>query len=247
MSIQLIGDWPNTSISDADYIVGEVYRSFQLLIGPVLDEKALPLIVQNDPEASCPRALYAKVGVRNHILLNVGSGSRWSQIAFQLSHELTHLLSNHREVQTHKYKWFEESLCELGSRANLKHMARLWETHGLPDLSSYSHHLDDYVQERERNTEQVNKFDDWLGRHLPEMQQNSVLRERNDVIAARLLPVFEQSPELWVAVSFLNTWTPNPADSLEDYLSDWQHQCPPELQQPLSRVAERMGTLTEIA
>ncbi len=65
--------------------------------------------------------------------------------------------------------------------------------------------------------------------------------EKNRVVAGVLLPMFEQKPGHWEAVTWLNAAAPNKPRSFQRYLTDWRHHCPPGHKGFVVRVAGKFG------
>ena len=78
----------------------------------------------------------------------------------------------------------------------------------------------------------------WFRENEPALRGNSAFRNRNTIIAIKLLPVFESEPRGWEAVTFLNREPLNVNASLAQYLRHWRTECPPELRPFVSRLAE---------
>jgi hypothetical protein len=71
------------------------------------------------------------------------------------------------------------------------------------------------------------------------MRKDSVVRELNNVVASRLLPVFEADPSGWEAVSYLNLGRRGAAKdlSLAEHLADWREACPARHRPFVTRLA----------
>ena len=68
------------------------------------------------------------------------------------------------------------------------------------------------------------------------------LRDRYDVIATRLLPLFEGFQKGWCSVSFLNLTPTTPNDSLTQHFAKRKDACPNHLQRFICDVAAVFGT-----
>ncbi len=211
------------------------------LVGPGID-----IFRNNHPVAVHERSAEGRV--------RVGLATEktyWSQYAFQFAHELTHVLARHtREPARAGYRehrpnlWLEESICETASLFALRAMAKEWEQQApYPNWSSYAPSLSGYAQQRLEASWKVLAKDKpigpWLKIHEPAMRKDSVIRDFNNVIAARLLPLFEAEPSGWEAVGYLNLGKRgNEARlSLADHLADWRNACPPKHRPFVTRLA----------
>ena len=177
----------------------------------------------------------------------------WAQYSFQFAHEFCHALANfsnnpQKSVPSpeHANSWLEESLCETASLFTLRAMSRSWRNAPrYPAWRNYARWLDAYVEQRiALSTHQLptgSSFLAWFRENEPALRRNSASRDRNAIIAIKLLPVFESEPWAWEAVTFLNRGSLNVNASLAQYLSGWRSECPPELRPFVSRLAEVFG------
>lgn len=176
------------------------------------------------------------------IKLDTG-GTLWAQYAYQFSHELCHVLCNYKE-EVHFNKWFEESLCELASLFALRGMSKSWQTQPpYPNWKEYSKALASYAQDRMAKAALPKgvTLADWYEENKGPLNANATGRERNTVVATALLPLFEQKPEQWEAVTWLNTETLTPAHTFKAYLEAWQRQCPEKHKAFVAEIARQFN------
>ena len=65
----------------------------------------------------------------------------------------------------------------------------------------------------------------WLEDHLPELETDPYVRERNGVMAVSLLQRFVDDPSLfWRDCSRLNCWEPSANRTFQEYLAAWAGQ-----------------------
>lgn len=173
---------------------------------------------------------------------------RCAQMAYQFAHEFCHALATHSDDWRRKWReegkpnhWLEESLCETASLFTLRAMGRSWQT-AAPDRAwaYYAAEFSNYA--RESGAEQGRipggvSFPSWFRRNEPAMRRNPALREKNAVVAAQLLPLFEGDPRGWEAVTFMNLGEHDRTMSLPRFLAEWQLNCPPRLQGFVARIA----------
>lgn len=197
----------------------------------------------SDPIILSERSKHNKV----QIGLNAG-GFYWSQYTYQFSHELVHLLirnmdvSQEKEATSRYATWLEESLCEVGSLYAIRSMARGWKTQApYPDWSSYSEALQDYAQnvidKAESQLRKRESFRKWFEGQQPRLQENAVDREANSVIATQMLPLFEQTPETWVALLYYSRADITASDSASEKFTKWAEACPEDLKPHVERLA----------
>jgi hypothetical protein len=173
----------------------------------------------------------------------------WAQYGFQFAHEFCHTLANfsdspQRFVRYPRYanSWLEESLCETASLFTLRAMSRSWRTAPpYPAWRAYAPWLNAYVERRlampEHQLAAGTPFLVWFNESEPALRLNPATRDRNTIIAIRLLPLFEAEPRGWAALTYLNRGLPRSDQSLARHLARWRSQCPEELRPFLKRLA----------
>jgi len=148
----------------------------------------------------------------------------WAQHAYQFAHEFGHILCNYDEHR-HRNKWFEESLCELASLFALRRMAKTWETQPpYPNWKPYAPHLAEYAQQRMKDAQLPagTTLGAWFRQNAEELYANATLRDKNTIVATALLPLFEEQPEHWAAVAYLNTGKARKPQSFAEFLQEWR-------------------------
>jgi hypothetical protein len=173
----------------------------------------------------------------------------WAQYGFQFTHEFCHTLanfSNNRQrfvrYPRHANFWLEESLCETASLFTLRAMSRSWRTAPpFPAWRAYAPWLNAYVEQRlalpEHRLPAGTPFLAWFNESEPALRLNPAIRDRNTIIAIRLLPLFETEPHGWAALTYLNRGLAQSDQSLARHLARWRSQCPEELRPFLKRLA----------
>ncbi len=173
----------------------------------------------------------------------------WAQYSFQFAHEFCHALANFGNNPRHSVRyprsanlWLEESLCETASLFTLRVMSRDWRV--APAYSAwrdYAPAFNAYVKQRlalpEHQLPRDLRFLVWFRENQPALRQNSDLRDRNTIIAIRLLPVFEEEPRGWEALAFLNRGSSNANESLAQHFAEWHSECPRDLRPFVARLA----------
>ena len=176
-------------------------------------------------------------------------GTHWAQYSFQFAHEFCHALANYsnntRQLERyprHGNLWLEESLCETASLFTLRAMGRSWQTDPpYPVWRGYSAWLNSYAEERlarpKYHLPPGMAFSVWFRENESALRQNSTDRTRNTIIAIQLLPIFENEPRGWEAMTYLNSASIKPTSSLAQHLVHWRSQCPKELRSFVTKVA----------
>ena len=174
--------------------------------------------------------------------------NHWAQYSFQFAHECCHALINYSNderglTRDRRYAnlWLEESLCETASLFTLRALSRSWLI--APPYGAwrdYAPWFSAYAQERlalpEHHLPAGTSFVVWFRANEPALRQDSTRRDRNTIIAAQLLPIFEKEPRGWGALAFFRR-AANPNQSLSRHFADWRSSCPRELQQFVGKLA----------
>ena len=188
---------------------------------------------------------------RVRIGLDTG-GTYWSQFSFQYAHEFAHLIAGHTRPDGawtgagNPNGWLEETLCETASLFALRAMSRTWrESPPYPNWRDYSSSLADYARDRlddpKHQLPAGTTFPQWLDQHLPELRRDCCNRESNTLVAARLLPVFEEHPAAWKTLAWFRHSKAGPDAPVDAHLAGWRDACPPELQPHVERIAKALG------
>ena len=76
----------------------------------------------------------------------------------------------------------------------------------------------------------------WFRANEPALRQDATRRDRNTIIAAQLLPIFEKEPRGWAALAFFRR-AADRNQSLSQQFSKWRSSCPQELQRFVVKLA----------
>jgi hypothetical protein len=212
---------------------GELWRHFP-------EGNLKPILVE--PRGG-PITLHRR-GPNGEYLVRLNTGNRlWAQHAYQFAHEFTHILCNYAPHE-HRNRWLEESLCEAGSLFALRGMAETWRTRPpYPNWSDYAPHLADYARQRidAARLPPGKTLAAWYRENAAVLAADAVQREKNNVVAAALLPLFEEDPGRWESVRWLNDGKPRPAQTLAEFLDQWHDRAPAKHRAFLRRIAEELG------
>ncbi|MBT3636055.1 MAG: hypothetical protein HN531_03880 [Opitutae bacterium] len=161
-------------------------------------------------------------------LVNLNTGDRyWAQYAFQFSHEIGHVLCGFREGEQSNH-WFEEMLCETASLFALRKLSEEWKRNPpYPNWKSFAKSLEEYAQERIDRQPWPKELSlaDWYAKEKNLLIEEANNRDRNLMVAIRILPFFEKNPAGWAACFALNKKKGKEKRSFETYLRDWHESC----------------------
>jgi hypothetical protein len=112
----------------------------------------------------------------------------------------------------------------------LRRTAKTWQTRPpWPNWRSYAAALQSYADDCLKKTARLPKdttLAQWYRAHAKALQGEPNLRDKNKVVAAALLPLFEKSPQSWEAVGYLNLGRPEEPKTFEEYLAKWHRDVP---------------------
>ncbi len=174
-------------------------------------------------------------------------GNHWGQYAFQFAHEYCHALINYSNNYTgvaarvrSPNLWLEESLCETASLFTLQAVSHSWLRAPYPGWQDYAHWFSAYLEERlampEHRLPVETPFIVWFRANKSSLRRDGTRRDRNTIIAAQFLPIFEKEPRGWGVLAFFNRAS-NPNQSLSQLFTDWRSRCPRELQGFVAKLA----------
>ena len=178
--------------------------------------------VMNLPGEKQPRTHYRSPGNAAYPINLTAKDRKWSMFAYQFAHEFCHVISGYEPLRDNPNNWFHESICELASAFVLRQMGERWQ-HQPPYQSwaSYSVSLTDYADcllERLSSNMPSGSFRAWLSENESDLRADPCLRDKNGVVATKLLPNFEQEPSGWNAVRQLPATTGN----IREYIESWR-------------------------
>jgi len=156
----------------------------------------------------------------------------WAQYTYQFAHELCHVLASVDPPHRGRHQWFEESLCETSSLFVLSRMRVAWDRN--PPYRNWRRwgiHYDEYLNamlaERARRLAPDQTMSQWVTTNLPELEKEQKLTEHSQLAAAYLLALFQDQPEGWEAVTWLNTGADYDENlGFEAHLRAWRKRVP---------------------
>ena len=215
-----------------DSAAGEIWQHFP--------ERELPPILV-EPKGG-PIVLFRR-GLKGEYTVRLDTGKTyWCQYAFQFAHEFCHILCNYKE-SAKENKWFEESVCEMASLFALRGMARSEQTK--PPYPNWQRDLHSYAADRIKNAQLPEgvPLAVWYRQNEPILRRNPTMREKNNIVAVQLLPIFEKHPDHWPAVGWLNARATKKPRTFTQYLLDWQQSAPEKHRGFIRHVARQFGVV----
>ncbi|MDD5249487.1 MAG: hypothetical protein PHY45_10905 [Rhodocyclaceae bacterium] len=247
------GGWGGVSVAA---IEETLYAVADVLLPQLPRGLTTPIVVTHTD--GYPVTLYER-GANGEYLVHLhASGTRWHLYVYEFAHELTHVVSNYGQnvgpETTKRNQWFEESVCEAASLFVLERLAATWAA--LPagdELAARAAPLRSFfdllVSEKHRLLPAGHSFAAWLADNEEGLRDNPYLREKDDLVARRLLPLFERNPASWEALCYLNLDATDNDTSLPQYLAHWYRNAPAQDKPFVGSVFETLaaGAAGEVA
>lgn len=226
------GGWGSTPMEGLQTVLNAVARE----IGSHFPGRKLEAI-QVVAAGTNPMVLFEKGHNGEYVVQLSARDSRWYQFVYQFGHELCHIYSNYDNKATHggrvvaHNQWFEESLCEAAALYTLRAMATKWERAApSQEWAAYAPTFRQYAElllgQAHRKLPHDDMLPTWFRENHPAMAANPYLRDKDEVVSNLLLPLFEQNPDNWKAIGYLNADKADATLSFMEYLEAWCLACP---------------------
>ena len=199
-----------------------------------------PVVVRHG--GSGPITLFDRGPAGEHIVKLDVEGRFWCQFAYQFAHEFCHILANHSPKTSSKNQWFEEALAEAASLYAVAQMGETWKTSPpYPNWKGYAAALTKYAREtRQKKGAELpagTTLARWYRLNEAALRKNPYDRDKNRLVAKRLLGLLEKDPSHWAAIGYLNLSKADAGASFRDYLSSWHRGAPARHKAFIERIA----------
>lgn len=230
-------NWGGGKPRDINTLLGNVARHLTEHLRDTVDA-----VTEINYGPNYPIILVRPPGTTSYTIFLTANGTRWAQYSYQFAHEFCHLLSGYEQLHGSANNWFHEAICEMASLFTLKSMGESWNrAPPYPNWHDYAEHLTEYaenVADTVRATmPREEAFAAWLRTHEAEGRQNPYEREGNLLVALRMLPIFERTPEAWNAVTSL----PASDAALAPYMEQWKSAADPRDREFIGLIQEALG------
>ena len=181
------------------------------------------------------------------VMLSVDDGFGWAQIAYQFSHEFTHILINHDRPRSGANHWINEAFCEAISCHSLKVMGKEWKTHPpYGNWKSYAKHLDSYadrILDPKKAKPEGMEFATWFEKNEKALRlgKRHPKYDLYKYVAYQFYQVIQKDPNQLVALVYLNEGLESQALSTRDYLSRWKGALPREHRSFADQISGLLG------
>ena len=221
MNITVVGcDWGGARPSNIEVLLTDVACHLTRVF---MEPPTGSIVVGATPHTDdCPITLFRSSLEEPFTILLPARGRRWSQFAYQFSHELCHVLSDYERLRNSRNSWFHEAICELASIFTIRRMAEAWPTRPpYPNWAEYAQSLASYAEnwlaEDERRVPTGMTLSTWLLSEEEGLREDCRQRDKNAVVAYFLLPIFESEPTAWNAIRRL----PDSSAMFREYMIEW--------------------------
>ncbi|MCX7047856.1 MAG: hypothetical protein NTX50_20515 [Candidatus Sumerlaeota bacterium] len=208
------------------------------------DYKIEPIVVTRG--RSGPITLH-KRNDRGEIVMRLDTEkTSWCQYSYQFAHEFCHVLCGYKDGYQGN-KWFEETLCETASMFAMRKMAKSWKKAApYPNWKDYRDSLREYVDDIIRKREYAYEIyakglPEFYRAHKAALEKEPGSRDLNGAMALVFLQLFEEQPEQWEAVRWLNSAPASEGDTFAVYLQKWHNAVPKNRQPFVQKIAGLFG------
>ena len=149
------------------------------------------------------------------------------------------VLDGEEQEPTGPHRWFAEALAEIVTVVAMQRMSET-DRSPHPDWKQYApelaRHADEWITTA--RLPPGTTLARWYRENQPLLQQEPSLRERNRVVAVALLPLFEERPDCWKAIDWLDY---DMSGTFAGYLENWHARVPEKLRPAVRQVAREFG------
>ena len=188
---------------------------------------------------------------RGEIVVRLDTGKTyWCQYSYQFAHEFCHILCGFKE-EYRGNKWFEETLCETASLYAMRAMSRTWKKsppypHWKDYRDSLREYVDDVMGKRDGVYEIYQKgLPCFYLAHKSGLEKDPNLRELNGAMSLVLLRLFEERPERWEAIRWLNNPPAREGETFQVYLKKWRDAAPAKHKPLVEKISGLYGVSVE--
>ena len=231
-------DWGDAERDDIKKLLENVASHIVRELRDPFDET---IRVMNQPDQEGPKAFFRRPGEAAYEVNLTAKDRYWDKFAYQFAHEFCHVLSQYDRLRDNPNNWFHESICELASLFVLRQMVERWPScPPYPHWADYAAKLDGYVNSTIAKHEKAapsQLFGAWLSENEAALRNDCYLRDKNAVVALKLLPVFEQTPHGWNAVRRL----PPHQGRIDSYIEAWKAEVEDDDRLFVARIGEALS------
>ena len=213
---------------------------------PYFHDRTLKPILVSRRRGSVPITLDDR-GPNGEFQVKLNTGSTfWSQYTYQFAHELCHVLASVDHPHRGRHQWFEESLCETSSLFTLSKMRESWNRQPpYPNWKTWGNHFDEYLNnllaDRARRLPPDQTMSQWITANLPELEKEDKVTVHSKLAAVYLLAIFQDEPEGWETITWLNTGADEDRLGFEQHLHAWRQRVPARDKDFIGKIQKLFG------
>jgi hypothetical protein len=222
--------WGNADVEDIESVL---YSAANEILKYVPNNRLKTIKVKYDKDR--PVTPYRKDPNGKFTIHLAAKGDSWAQLVYQFSHELAHVLARGESGKEKESpnQWFEESICMTASLFTLRRMSETWKTSPYPNWKSFAPSLrkyaDNQMSKQSRQLPNDMTLAQWYKKNESNLKSEDVsaseARNKQFIIASKLLPIFEKSPSLWESVSYLDV-KKSDSSYFQNYMNNWHTSAP---------------------
>jgi len=229
--IEFLGDWRESSPEQAAVVIERLRDACLTGIDLLSDRQPDRLRVQSSI-SGMPHVWLDFQNLTTATVVVDGSGCNWCRLAYQLGHELGHVVCNSWQADALPLKpsqWMEESVAEAFALRGLARLADRWEQQAvLAEYPDYAKHLRRYREltiARYRSGSGSDTLHRWFGTKRVELENDIGGRITQGPVLLMILAELDRDIECVADLGALNRWPSRAAAPIEDYLRFWQESC----------------------
>lgn len=169
--------------------------------------------------------------LRNRVTIGIDvRGPYWAQLTMRFAHAYARVLMNsHCDRTLH---WLAAALVEAASLYALRQWRAPYPTAAWRAVGAQCYcYANSRMAHPDRRLPIGEEFVTWFERALPTLESGSLRHTENAIVAARVLPVFEEAPISWQVLRYL-TW-PRPVPAVQQLFTRWDCGTPQHLRRHL--------------
>ncbi len=195
------------------------------------------------------RILYSRTSTGSHMILLDTAGLQVLQNIHLFAHEYGHIMTNYYQTPTIRNRWLDESLSSMASLYTFRKLhdkinAGHQITVSIPNMMNRILDFIEYVIPGYRMGPE--QFKRWFKVQHVGLKKDPYYQRSHHMIAHNLIDIFEDNPEAWNTVRYLNVHGPISSghdQDLQTYLRGWYLRTPSIWQKYVVEVAGRFGQL----
>ena len=211
------GDWGDARPEDIQKILRSVVECMEQKTGVVIGEN---LRVES---SGGPMVLYQRDKDGSYRIKLQVSGRYWSQLVYQFSHEVGHILVGY-QPNPGPQEWLEEAVCEAMSFRVLRSLSVSWKVDPpFERLRGYAQHLSEYAVTMEGRCTPVtvDQIGVWYESHRSRLESSIHDRPLIRAFSRHVSTWLEDEPGLWKKIPDLGKGKGKAKETVAERIGRW--------------------------